>query len=68
MAHLNGSLPKKERMALKMNKEFFFDEELEEKYFERIESKLEKSEMESLREKYDAGWDKPIKLSLRMIS
>ena len=51
-----------------MNKEFFFDEELEEQHFEKIESKMEKWEMEKLRDEFDEGWDKPVKLSLRVIS
>jgi hypothetical protein len=51
-----------------MNSDYFFDEELEEQHFEKIESKMEKWEMESLREELDEGWDKPVKLSLRLIS
>jgi hypothetical protein len=51
-----------------MNSDYFFDEELEEQHFENIEAKMEKWEMESLREEFDEGWDKPVKLSLRVIS
>lgn len=42
-----------------MNKEHFFDEEIEELYWERMENNLPEKEMEFLRNLYDEGWDEP---------
>jgi hypothetical protein len=55
-------------MALKMNKEFFFDEELEEIEYEKLEALLDSEIMESLRNLYDAGWDEPNKLSVGIMN
>ena len=43
----------------KLNKDFFFDEEIEEAYYERIESKIPIQELNMMREKYDQGWNEP---------
>ncbi len=48
----------KRRMVL-LNKDYFFDEELEEKYYESLERKIPEKEMEFLRNVYDEGWDIP---------
>lgn len=37
----------------------FFDEEIEELYWERMENKLPVKEMEFLRDLYDEGWNEP---------
>lgn len=43
----------------RMNKDFFFDEEIEESYYERLESKIPIQELNMMREKYDQGWNEP---------
>ena len=40
-----------------MDNSHFFDEEIEEAYWERMESKLPEKEMEFLRDLFDEGWN-----------
>ena len=43
----------------KMNRDHFFDEEIEEKFYERIEKKMPSFELDNLRNEFDQGWDEP---------
>ena len=52
-----------------MDNTFLHDGELEEeKYYEEIESKLDPEVLDSLRNRYDAGWDELVKLNVEMIN
>ena len=42
-----------------MNKDHFFDEELEELFYEKIEKSLPEKEVEFLRGLYDENWNVP---------
>jgi hypothetical protein len=50
-----------------MDNSHFFDEELEEKFYEGIEKKMIEKEVEFLRNVLDDGWDIPYKLKLEGI-
>ena len=43
----------------KMDNSHFFDEELEELFYEKLERQIPEKEMEFLRNVYDEGWDVP---------
>ena len=42
-----------------MDNSHFFDEELEELYYENLEKQVPEKEMEFLRNVFDEGWDVP---------
>ena len=42
-----------------MDNSHFFDEEIEEKFYEKIEKEMPANEMEYLRLTFDGGWDEP---------
>lgn len=51
-----------------MDNSHFFDEEMDEMEYEKLESVLPEKEVEFLRNVYDEGWDEPVRLSVGIMN